>query len=205
MSAAHAIDVDGGRPGRIGPNAIIRTAEALRLLEGSGSTERVFRAARLDRYLSKVPEQMIDEGEVTSLQRSLCDLLGHDRARAVSAMAGRLTADYLLGHRIPTAAQAVLRRLPSRLASRFLSKAIAGHAWTFAGTGEFTVRHGRPTTFEVKGCPVCRGQTADHAVCDFYAGTFERLFSTLVHRDARAIEVACEAKGDSACRFEVSW
>jgi len=205
MSAAHAIDVDGGHPGRIGPNAIIRTAEALRLLEGSGSTERVFRAARLDRYLSKLPEQMIDECEVTSLQRSLCDLLGHDRARAVSAMAGRLTADYLLRHRIPMAAQAVLRRLPSRLASRFLSKAIAGHAWTFAGTGEFTVRHGRPTTFEVKGCPVCRGQTADHAVCDFYAGTFERLFSTLVHRDARAIEVACEAKGDSACRFEVSW
>ena len=205
MSTAQAIDVAGGPQGRIGPNAIIRTAEALRLLEGDGSAERVFRAARLDRYLSKLPEQMIDECEVGTLHRALWDQLGHDRARAVAAMAGRLTANYLMRRRIPKFAQTVLRRLPSRLASRLLSDAIADHAWTFAGTGRFVARAGRPTRFEIMGCPLCRGQTTSRAVCDFYAGTFQQLFSTLVHRDARAVEVACAARGDVACTFEVRW
>ena len=39
--------------------------------------------------------------------------------------AGRLTGDYLLRHRIPGAAQAVLKRLPRRYASRLLLRAIA--------------------------------------------------------------------------------
>ena len=192
-------------PGRIGPNAIIRTAEALCVLEGSQQADRVFQMAHLDHYLGNLPEHMIDECEVTALHHALCDLLGDDRAGAVSAMAGRLTGDYLMRHRIPIPAQIVLRRLPARLASRLLSNAIGKHAWTFAGTGRFTVRHGRPATFEITGCPLCRGQTTSRAVCDFYAATFERLFSSLVHRNARAVEVACEAKGDIACRFEVLW
>jgi divinyl protochlorophyllide a 8-vinyl-reductase len=191
--------------GRIGPNAVIRIAEALRALEGHESLELVFQAAGLVRYLIKLPEEMIDEREVARLHRALYDVLGSDRARVVNAAAGRLTADYLMRHRIPALAQGVLRRLPCRLASRLLSNAIAGHAWTFAGTGMFAVRHGRPTTFEITGCPICRGQTMRGAVCDFYAGTFERLFSCLVHRDACAVEVACGAKGDIACRFEVRW
>jgi len=94
-----------GVPGRIGPNAIIRTAEALRVLEGRQQADRVFEMAHLDRYLGNLPEQMIDECEVTTLHHALCDLLGHDRAGAVSAMAGRLTGDYLMRHRIPTFVQ----------------------------------------------------------------------------------------------------
>jgi divinyl protochlorophyllide a 8-vinyl-reductase len=81
-----------GVPGRIGPNAIIRTAEALCLLEGSQQAECVFQMAHLDRYLSNLPELMIDECEVTTLHHALRDLLGDDRACAVSTMAGRLTA-----------------------------------------------------------------------------------------------------------------
>jgi divinyl protochlorophyllide a 8-vinyl-reductase len=191
--------------GRIGPNAIIQTADALRLLSGEDTTRRVFVAARLDAYLSVPPADMVDEAEVIRLHGALRTLLDDETARAVATRAGQLTAAYLLAHRIPRPAQRVLRLLPARLASRALSLAISAHAWTFAGTGRFVARPGRPTIYEISHCPMCRGQGAGHAVCDFYAATFETLFVTLVHRHARAREISCEAMGASACRFEIDW
>lgn len=191
--------------GRIGPNAIIQTAEALRLLHGEEAARCVFAAARLDTYLATPPAAMVDEAEVSRLHRALRTELDDETARAVSTRAGRLTGAYLLAHRIPGAAQRVLRLLPARLASRALTRAISAHAWTFAGTGTFTARPGRPTIYQISHCPLCRGHHGDHAICDFYAATFETLFATLVHPDAHAREIACEAWGDEACRFEIDW
>ncbi|MGJ5201993.1 bacteriochlorophyll 4-vinyl reductase [Bradyrhizobium sp. HKCCYLR20261] len=191
--------------GRIGPNAIIQTAEALRLLRGEDEALRVFAAARLEPYLIAPPADMVDETEVTRLHRALRTTLNDDDARTVGAKAGQLTAAYLLANRIPRPAQRVLRVLPARLASHALSRAIAAHAWTFVGTGLFTARPGRPTIYEISHCPLCRGQGADHPICDFYAATFETLFATLVHRNARAREISCEAMGASACRFVIDW
>ncbi|MGJ4885984.1 MULTISPECIES: bacteriochlorophyll 4-vinyl reductase [unclassified Bradyrhizobium] len=196
---------EGHIAGRIGPNAIIQTAEALRQLHGEEAARRVFAAARLDTYLATPPAAMVDEAEVTRLHRALRTELDDDAARAVSTRAGRLTAAYLLAHRIPSAAQRVLRLLPARLASGVLTRAISAHAWTFVGTGTFTARPGRPTIYAISRCPLCRGHHGDRAVCDFYAGTFETLFATLVHPDAHAREIACEAWGDEACRFEIGW
>ncbi|MGY3447829.1 bacteriochlorophyll 4-vinyl reductase [Bradyrhizobium sp. USDA 4353] len=191
--------------GRIGPNAIIQTAEALRLLHGEDDARRVFAAARLEPYLATPPADMVDETEVIRLHRALRATLDDDAARAVSFKAGQLTALYLLANRIPRPAQRVLRVFPARLASHALSRAISAHAWTFAGTGIFTARPGRPTTYEIRHCPLCRGQGAVHPICDFYAATFETLFARLVHRNARAREISCEAIGASACRFVIDW
>ncbi|BAM91862.1 4-vinyl protochlorophyllide reductase [Bradyrhizobium oligotrophicum S58] len=191
--------------GRIGPNAIIQTAEALRLLLGEDTTRRVFAVARLDGYLSVPPAGMVDEAEVIRLHGALRTVLDDETARAVATRAGQLTAAYLLAHRIPSAAQRVLRLLPARLAGRALTRAISAHAWTFAGTGTFTARPGRPTLYEISHCPLCREHHGDHAVCDFYAATFETLFATLVHPNAHAREIGCEATGAHACRFEVDW
>ncbi|CCE00497.1 bacteriochlorophyll 4-vinyl reductase [Bradyrhizobium sp. STM 3809] len=191
--------------GRIGPNAIIQTAEALRLLAGEDAAHCVFAVAGLEAYLTSPPADMVDETEVIRLHRALRAVLDDDAARAVSVKAGQLTAAYLLAHRIPAAAQRLLRILPARLASHALSRAISAHAWTFAGTGIFTGRPGRPTTYEISHCPLCRGQGTDHPICDFYAATFETLFARLVHRSARAREISCEAMGASACRFVIDW
>jgi divinyl protochlorophyllide a 8-vinyl-reductase len=203
--AADQTEAPGHPSGRIGPNAIIQTAQALRLLQGEGAANRVFAVAGLQAYLATPPEGMVDEADVARLQGALHTVMDRDLARAVSIKAGQLTGAYLLAHRIPGAAQRVLRLLPPRLASRALSRAITAHAWTFAGTGTFTVHPGRPTIYQISHCPLCRGRGADHAVCDFYAATFERLFARLVHRHARAREISCEATGASACRFDIDW
>ena len=191
--------------GRIGPNAIIQTAEALRLLRGDAAARSVFATAGLEAYLTAPPADMVDEAEVIRLHRALRAALDEDSARVSSIKAGQLTAAYLLAYRIPPAAQRLLRLLPARLASHALSRAISAHAWTFAGTGRFTARPGKPTIYDISHCPLCRGQRADHALCDFYAATFATLFAELVHPHARAREISCQATGASACRFEIDW
>jgi divinyl protochlorophyllide a 8-vinyl-reductase len=189
----------------MGPNAITRVAEALSAMEGAGAAQRVFGRAGLRRYLVDAPTDMVDEAHVTRLHVALRDDLGASRAREVGRLAGQHTADYLLAHRIPSLAQRVLRILPAAIASRLLAKAIARNAWTFAGTGTFSVRHGRPTIFNIANCPICRGQKAAAPCCDFYAATFERLYIRLVHPHARVIETGCQATGATACSFMITW
>lgn len=191
--------------GRIGPNAIIRVAEVLPAFVGTAATRQLFDRAGLLAYLAHPPEDMVDETEVMRLHGALRESLGGAAATEVAFAAGSRTADYLLAHRIPKPVQTMLKALPAPLAARVLIGAITRHAWTFAGSGRFTARAGRPVIFEIRDNPLCRGVHADAPVCHFYAATFERLFRVLVHRDARAVEVACEARGDDACRFELRW
>jgi divinyl protochlorophyllide a 8-vinyl-reductase len=191
--------------GHIGPNAITRVAEVLPGLIGERETRAVFERARLAGYLQAPPQSMVDEAEVTRLHQTLRDALGSKLAGQVARQAGQRTADYLLAHRIPRPVQALLKRLPAPWAARLLLQAIRRHAWTFAGSGEFTARAGRPVVLTIRGNPLCKGVVSDAPACDFYAATFERLFRALVHRDARAVEVACEARGDAECRFELRW
>lgn len=191
--------------GRIGPNAITRVAEVLRARSGDAATLALFTRAGLAPYLKQPPEAMVDETEVTRLHQVLRERLGTDGARDVAREAGARTADYLLAHRIPRPAQALLKRLPAPLAARALLSAIRGHAWTFAGSGRFVAQAGRPVVLSIFGNPMCRGAALTEPGCDFYAATFERLFRVLVHPAACVLETRCEACGDECCRFEVSW
>lgn len=192
-----------GTSARIGPNAIIRVAEALR--DRHGSADAIFTAAGLSRYLTALPEEMVDEREVIALQTALRQRLGHAEAKAVSFDAGLRTGDYLLAHRIPKGAQRLLRLLPPRPASRILLGAVGKHAWTFSGSGRFSFEIGRPVRVTIAGCPICRDAQADGPVCDFYAAAFERLFRTLVSRRTDVREVQCQAAGAEACVFEMTW
>lgn len=209
--------------GRIGPNAVTRLAEALDELHGPPATDAVFGAAGLLRYRQVPPSAMVDETVVTSLHAALRRTFAPQDAAAVARRAGALTGDYLLAHRIPAPVRALLRTLPAPWAARLLVRAMASHAWTFAGSGAFSsvavsdrpvakadvapdVGPGRPRLeLAIRSCPLCRGAIDPAPVCDYFAATFERLFATLVSRSARVHETACQATGASACRFEVRW
>jgi divinyl protochlorophyllide a 8-vinyl-reductase len=180
--------------GRIGPNAITRVAEALGILHGEAARQQVFARAQLLHYLDAPPASMVDETEVQRLHRALRSSFNADEARLLARLAGERTGDYLLAHRIPRPVQLVLKRLPAQLAARVLLSAIRRHAWTFAGSGQFTALAGRPIRLKDAA-----------AQCDYYAATFERLLRTLVHHDIRVTEVQCEAAGGNACEFEARW
>ncbi|MCX7891327.1 MAG: bacteriochlorophyll 4-vinyl reductase [Burkholderiales bacterium] len=198
---AHA----GVGAGRIGPNAIVRVAEALEARLGAGTRDDLFRAIGLAAYLERMPERMVDEAEVALLQARLVADLGRSLAREVNRDAGARTGDYLLRHRIPAPAQRALRLLPAPLAARALAAAIARHAWTFAGSGAFAYVPGKPFRFTIAGCPLCRTMRACQPMCDYYAATFERLLRALVAREARVTETACQAAGAAACAFDAAW
>ena len=190
-------------PARIGPNAIIRVAEAI--TARGDDPAPIFASAGLAHYLEAPPEQMVDEAEVIALQTTLRATLDPETAKQVSHDAGLRTGDYLLAHRIPKGAQRILKLLPPGPASRILLGAVGKHAWTFSGSGHFSFETGRPVRVRIAGCPICRGAQADHPVCDFYAGAFERLFTTLVSRKTQVRETQCQAMGADACVFEMLW
>jgi divinyl protochlorophyllide a 8-vinyl-reductase len=189
----------------VGPNAILRVCEALSDRIGAERTASALAPAGLHRYLAEAPTAMVPEDDVAQLQALVRSTLDADGARAVLRDAGRRTGDYLLANRIPRPVQAVLKRLPAPLAARLLAGAIGRHAWTFAGSGRFSSRAGRGYEFRIEGCPLCRRLEAQQPACDYYAATFERLFTELVRADARVVETACQARGDRACVFAVRW
>lgn len=189
--------------GRIGPNAITRVAHALRDIDGEATARTVFERAAQLAWLDDPPGEMVEEGAVRRLHGALREVLGPARAARVARAAGTATGDYLLARRIPAVAQAILVRLPARIAERMLLAAVGRHAWTFAGSGGFSSIPGSPTVVEIADNPLCRGVVTDAPCCHFHAATFERLWRVLVARDVRVIETACCACGASACRFEL--
>jgi divinyl protochlorophyllide a 8-vinyl-reductase len=195
----------GVHTGRIGPNAITRVAEVLPALLGDSGTRRLFDRAGLGVYLRTPPEHMVAEAEVARLHQVLRAELGPSLAGEVARSAGMRTADYLLARRIPQPVQWLLKRLPPVLAARVLLQAISRHAWTFAGSGVFRARAGRPCVVTIADNPLCRGVRSATPACDFYAATFERLFQVLVHPKVQVVETDCEARGDPLCRFELRW
>lgn len=188
---------------RIGPNAVIRLAEALDAVESKAVTLRLFNAAGFGSHAVVPPDAMVPETEVTALHRELRGELGLKRAGTISWIAGLRTADYLLANRIPHAAQRILKRLPRRLAAFILLKAIGSHAWTFAGSSRFSWSLGKPILLSFADCPLCRGDRAEKPCCHYYASTFERLFRELIDEDTTVTETHCIALGAPVCRFEV--
>jgi divinyl protochlorophyllide a 8-vinyl-reductase len=189
----------------IGPNAITRMAEALGTLTGDAHRRDIFASADLTFYLSSPPTRMIPEADVARLHRAVIEAMGEAEAAIVSREAGRLTGDYLLANRIPVMAQRVLKRLPRALAARILVAAIARHAWTFAGAGEFTYDFSPRFSLRLKGSPICRELRTQEPACAYFAATFERVFGAMLGPSLHVTETECEAAGASACVFDVRW
>jgi divinyl protochlorophyllide a 8-vinyl-reductase len=205
QNGGHAAGHDTGQVARIGPNSIIRIAEALEHDLGRDQTAALFQSVGLEGYLANPPTHMVDDREVTLLHGALRSKLGIEHAREIARAAGRTTGDYLLAHRIPRGVQILLKMLPPAPAARLLMAAIRRNAWTFAGGGAFHIMSGTPLRFTIAGGPISRGASSDTPVCDYYASTFQRLFQVLVSPSTTVVEIACEALGDPACVFEVRW
>lgn len=190
---------------RIGPNAIIRVGEALVAMQGRGVAADVFDAAGLSQALRDPPQGMVPEAQVTRLHTALRGLLGVATARAVGADAGRRTAHYLLGYRVPRPLVLLLPRLPAWLSARVLLSAVSKHSWTFAGSAAFSARAARPVEIGLAGCAICQGAHEPGPLCDYYGETLAGLFRALVSPDCEALQTSCAASGASACRFALAW
>lgn len=182
----------------VGPNAILQTAAALEAQGGRALARQVFEAAGLGALLDAPPAEMVPEEHAAALLRALHATLPPDTARRVSRDAGRRTGDYILQNRIPAPARALLRVLPARLAAPILLRAVAAHAWTFAGSGRVEIAQGRPARLMIHDNPLAV------AGSDWHRAVLEELFRRLVHPRAAVRQAASSAEGARACVFEIS-
>ncbi|MFN3294235.1 MAG: bacteriochlorophyll 4-vinyl reductase [Gemmobacter sp.] len=183
---------------RIGPNAILQHLPVLDAAIGPRMRHALLHLAEV---AEPPPDSgMIPQEDVARFHRFV-RLYLPDKAEAVQHAAGLGTADYILAHRIPRPAQALIRALPRPLGARLLAAAIAKHAWTFAGTGTFRIAARRPLTFEIGRNPLAVPARAPG--CTWHAAVFAGLFGALVWPGVTVVETACCGCGDRVCRFEL--
>lgn len=183
--------------GLIGPNAILQYLPVLEQLGGCERRDQILARAGI----FNVPDGsvMIPEHEAWRLHHQV-RLEEPMMAPRLEAEAGKFTADYILANRIPPFVQKILKVLPSSLAARMVSKAIAQHAWTFVGSGRF--RAVSPWQFEITDNPLVQHEQSDLCLCNWHAAVFQRLYQKLVAPDVTCIEVTCGAQtGHDTCRF----
>lgn len=198
------VPLHGATGARIGPNTIIQLAHVLRDRYGEGTAGALLFEGT-GYALNALPSAMVDEREAQALVRTVMQSVGEQRGVQLLHEAGQRTADYLMAHRIPRPAQWVMKALPRRAGLSILLRAMQANAWTFTGSGTFSVLQ-RPKLVELSfhACAMCRDMTTAQPVCDFYAGTFEQLIRTIVAPQAQVREVECMATGGHCCRFEVT-
>lgn len=177
---------------RVGPTAVVQTERALRALRGDAVTAALFARAGVARWLEIPPHAMAGERGVAALHR----VVAAEDPGAL-AEAGRRTADYLLAHRIPRAAQALMRALPTPLAARLLSLAVARNAWTIAGSGAVQVSGWSRPVIEIAGNPLATPG------CPWHRAVFARLFGELAMHGAQVRHSSRVVDGAAVCRFEI--
>lgn len=191
--------------GRIGPNAIIQTVQALKERYGIPQTETLLRRIGHAALITTLPHEMIDEQDFLVLMQALRAQLGLAETGEILQRSGQLTAGYVLANRIPAPVRLLLKLLPPGLALPMLLTAVKKHAWTFVGTGEFSYVLGKKPQLFIVNCVECRGVQADAPICRFYQGAFEGLLRALVSARTQVRETSCGACGEERCTFAVTF
>ncbi|MEL6584369.1 MAG: bacteriochlorophyll 4-vinyl reductase [Pseudomonadota bacterium] len=181
--------------GVVGPNAIRQLRLPLKNRGGMDLINAMLDAAGLDEM--PPPEGMIDQRVVARAHAALPRLV--DDPEVVAREAGLRTADYIIANRIPRVAKLALRLMPRKRAKISLARNIARHAWTFAGSGVFTVASEEPLILQIAHNPLV-GVNG----CCWHVAVFTRLFQELADPDLTAREIACCTSGGRLCRFEIS-
>lgn len=201
VQAARVVSLNGARhpgfAGRVGPNAIIQTRRVLAQHVAPREVERLLVDAGLGAYVPGDPVDMVDAGEVARFFAAIQAAYGAQEADVILREAGHLTGGYIIAHRIPRPAALVLRTLPGVWAAPLLLRAVAAHAWTFAGAGRVAIRCRTPLSIDITGNPLATPG------CPWHLGVLESLFRTLASKTVSLCHVACCARGDSSCLTEI--
>jgi divinyl protochlorophyllide a 8-vinyl-reductase len=177
----------------VGPNVIIQLRHVLvERLGGEGAAALLTRAG-LARYTARDPDGMVSEVDVRRLFLQVVEDLGPPEAEQVLYEAGRRTGRYIIENRIPRPAARLMQGLPRILAAPILLRAIAAHAWTFAGSGDARVSLWPRLALSIGGNPLATPG------CAWHRGVLEMLFQTLASKTARVDHARCCARGDRDC------
>ena len=190
-------DIGPPASGVVGPNAVIQLGNALERRHGRAAVLDVFSRGGYPDLVDHPPDKMVNEDVAAALMASLFEVMKPAEAGAIVCEAGRMTADYVIAHRIPRAARWLLAGAPAPQAARLLLKSIHRNAWTFCGSGVCIIETGRTPALTLINNPI---RTPD---CAWHTAVLQQLFKQLVSARLRIDYCAVRLDGNPADRFDV--
>ena len=181
------------------PSVVLQVVTAVEDLLGPDARDEALREAQLHR----LPEldEPVREGKAHLLHQAVRRLWPDD-SDAIGRHAGELAGQFVIDVRLPERGRQLLSRMPRSAAAWLLARRTEQQSWTFAGSGRFVVESS--ARFAIRDNPLIRGERANRPICFYHAGFFERQYRTLVDPDVRCTEVACAARGDEMCLFQLA-
>lgn len=165
--------------GKIGPNAIIQTVEALKEAYGETQVALMLQKTHYAHFVDSLPDEMIAEQTFYALVQELDKVLPHNDIHTILKRSGQLTAFYLLQHRIPQFAQRLLPIMPRRVGLWLLLSAVQKHSWTFVGSGHYRFTVGTPPMITIVHTNATSVGLTE-PIWHFYYGCFEQLLRALI-------------------------
>ncbi len=175
-------------------NSVLTVVEATRGVEDA---TRLAQEAEL--FRAPADDEPLREDKAARLHGTALRLWP-DEGGAILHQSGVEAADALMQTQLSTRARTMLNAAPWTVGAWLLGRWAGQHSWTFAGSGEFSVRS--EMEFEIRGNPLNRRSLDREGPASFWQeALFERMFQRLVDPRLICREMGCEANGDEACRF----
>lgn len=184
------------RTGYVGPHMVTCLDGVLRSRASERTAQEILSEARLPH--SPADAVPVREGSAALYHRITRDRFGAE-ADVIFDIAGRHAGEVMLAKQLPARAKTLLKSAPWTISAWMLTRAMAQHAWLFAGSGAFEITD--EMRFLIVSNPFARGFTSDQPACRFHASMFETIYSALVDPRLVCEETACMANGAKACQF----
>lgn len=146
------------------------------------------------------PGEPVRERQVAVLHQSL-RRAWPDEAEEIQREAARDAVEWIMANRIPARAKLLLTNMPWGLAVWMLGRHAVQNAWTFGGSGQFSILG--TNEFQMIGNPIVRGEHSNCPICVWHEELFQHTFRRMAHSRLTCVETACTATGAEACRFHL--
>ncbi len=187
------------RKGMMGSQTVLPLIEAIERTLGQAAAARLMDEARFT-HLPE-PGEPVRERQVAVLHQSLRREYP-EIAETIQREAARDAVEWLMQNRIPARARMLLSSMPWGMAVWMLGRNAAQNAWTFGGSGKFSVLG--TNEFQLVDNPIIRGEASNLPICVWHEELFQHTFRRMAHSRLRCVETSCMATGADACRFHLS-
>jgi divinyl protochlorophyllide a 8-vinyl-reductase len=187
------------RKGMMGSQTVLPLIAAIDRTLGQAAAARLMDEARFT-HLPE-PGDPVRERQVAVLHQALRREYP-DIAETMQREAARDAVEWLMQNRIPARARMLLAGMPWGMAVWMLGRNAAQNAWTFGGSGKFSVLG--TNEFQLVDNPLIRGEVSNLPICVWHEELFQHTFRRMAHSRLRCVETSCIAAGADACRFHLS-
>jgi divinyl protochlorophyllide a 8-vinyl-reductase len=187
------------RKGMMGSQTVLPLVAAIERRLGAEAATQLLDEARF-LHLPE-PGEPVRERQVAVLHQAL-RRSWPDLAEAIQREAARDAVEWIMANRMPARARKLLTNMPYPLAVWMLGRHAVQNAWTFGGSGKFSILG--TNAFQLIGNPMVRGEQSDGPICVWHEELFQHTFRRMAHSRLRCVETSCMAAGADACRFHLA-